>query len=286
MLALRIIYQYKIAQVVPLEGSITYTEISKACGLSESLLFRFLRHAMANHIFAEPSPGHVRHTAFSRQYLVEPAFSDMMGMLLCEVDPAYHCVIESLAKFPNSGEPTETAYNLANDTTLPMYAFISQHPERARRFGSAMRWTTQGPMWNLKHLVSSYDWASFDRPDALLVDVGGGEGGVAQVLAKSTKSMKIIIQDIPGTVELGRKLLPEEFKGRIEFAIHDFYSEQTIKGADAYFMRFILHNYSDQYCSKILQGLVPAMKEGAKVLVYEVVLSDKPATNQTEKFQA
>ncbi|MCJ1473386.1 hypothetical protein MMC13_002037 [Lambiella insularis] len=286
VLALRIIYEYNIAQIVPLEGSISYAEISKACGLSETLVFRFMRHAMANHIFAEPSPGHVRHTAFSRQCVVEPAFSDMMGMLLCEVDPAYSRVTEAFAKFPNSGEPAETAYNLANDTTLPMYAFISQHPERARRFGSAMRWATKSVVWDLKHLVSSYDWAAFDSPGALLVDVGGGEGGVAQVLAKSTKNMKIVIQDLPGTVKLGGELLPPELKGRIEFAVHDFYTEQPIKGADAYFMRYILHNYSDRYCMKILRSLVPAMKDGAKVLVYEVVLSDKAATNYTEKVQA
>ena len=206
-------------------------------------------------------------------------------MLTCEVDPCYNKIVDALAKYPDSGEPTETAYNLANDTTLPMYAFISQHPERARRFGSAMRWFTKGEVWDLKHLVSSYDWASLDRPGAVLVDVGGGEGGVAQVLARATQNLKIVVQDLPGTVEKGRELLPAGFQGRIDFEAHDFYTVQPLS-ADAYFFRWIMHNYSDQVCVKILRSLIPALKEGARLLVYEIVMPDEPVQNYTQKIQA
>ncbi|MCJ1294174.1 hypothetical protein MMC34_005731 [Xylographa carneopallida] len=285
VLSLRIIYEYRIPQAVPLSGSTTYAAISQACGLAEGLVFRFLRHAMANHIFAEAAPGFVRHTAFSRQYVADAAFRDTMGMLTCEVDPSYGKVVDALALYPGSGVAHETAYNLAHGTTLPVYAFLAQHPERARRFGSAMRWFTKGEVWDLKHLVASYDWAALDRLGAVLVDVGGGEGGVAQVLAAATQHLRVVVQDLPGTVEKGRELLPREFHDRIEFAAHDFYTAQPLK-ADAYFFRWIMHNYSDQTCVQILQALIPALTKGARVLVYEIVMPDEPIKSYTEKIQA
>ncbi len=107
---------------------------------------------------------------------------------------------------------------------------------------------------------------------------------MAQFLAKSTNDLKIVVQDLPGTVEQGRKFLPFKFKERIQFVGKDFFSEQPIEGADVYFLRWILHNWSDKYAIRILQALVPAMKDGAKVLVYEAVLSDKPETRWTEKI--
>ncbi|MCJ1281752.1 hypothetical protein MMC26_001075 [Xylographa opegraphella] len=285
VLSLRIIYEYRIPHIVPLSGSITYAAISQACGLPEDLVVRFLRHAMANHIFAEAAPGHVCHTAFSRQYVTDAAFCDTMGMLTCEVDPCYGKVVDVLASYPDSGAPNETAYGLAHGTSLPMYAFLTEHPERARRFGSAMRWFTKDEVWDLKHLVSSYDWASLDRPGAVLVDVGGGEGGVAQVLAAATQQLKFVVQDLPDTAKRARELLPAAFHDRIEFAAHDFYTDQPV-AADAYLFRWIMHNYSDPACVQILRALIPALRDGARVLVYEIVMPDTPITSYTEKIQA
>jgi hypothetical protein len=55
---------------------------------------------------------------------------------------------------------------------------------------------------------------------------------------------------------------------------HDFFTEQPVKDADIYLLRFILHNWSDSYCIDILRRLVPALKDGARVLVNDIVLPD------------
>lgn len=208
---------------------------------------------------------------------------DAVGMMTCEHGPAFNKFIEAQTKYPNSGEQKETGWCIENDSSLPLFSFLASHPDRARRFGTGMRWFTKGEVWDLKHLTAAHDWKSLDRTDAVLVDVGGGQGGVAQVLAKQNKNLNIKVQDLHGTAEQGRKMLPSEFKGRIEFVGKDFIMEQPIKGADVYFFRWILHNWSDKYAILILQTLIPAMKDGTKVLVYEVVLSDKPEINWSEK---
>lgn len=284
LLSLRVIYEFKLAQAVQVEGSTTYHEISSKSGLPEALARRFMRHAMGNHIFAEVSPNAVRHTAASRMMATDPGFFDAVGLEASELAPTAARVIEALKRYGDSGEPNESAFSMANETTLSIFQFLGQHPERARRFGSGMRFFTKGETWDLKHLVSGFDWASFDHPGATVVDMGGGNGSVSQFLARSTQHITFIVQDLPGTVEQGRASLPVELKGRVEFMAHDFFTEQRLQNPDIYLFRWILHNWSDPYCMKMLRNLIPTMRHGSRILFYECVLEDTPTTLLTEKM--
>ncbi len=61
-------------------------------------------------------------------------------------------------------------------------------------------------------------------------------------------------------------------KERVFFQSHDFFTPQQIEGADIYLLRFILHDYSDTHATLILKNLLPAMKEGSRLLVMDGVL--------------
>jgi hypothetical protein len=60
--------------------------------------------------------------------------------------------------------------------------------------------------------------------------------------------------------------------GRVEFMVHDFLTEQPVRGADVYFLRWVLHNWSDKDAVRILRSLVPALKTGARIVVCDTVL--------------
>lgn len=51
---------------------------------------------------------------------------------------------------------------------------------------------------------------------------------------------------------------------------HDFFQEQTLV-ADAYLLRYIFHNWNDVDCGRILKALRPALRQGTKLLVMELV---------------
>ena len=40
-----------------------------------------------------------------------------------------------------------------------------------------------------------------------------------------------------------------------EFLAHDFFTPQTVKGAEVYLMKYIIHDWSDEYAVKILRRL-------------------------------
>ena len=122
----------------PINGEATYQEIASASGISESMARRFLRHVMANHIFAGSGPDKVRHTAASQLMVTDPDFFDAVGLEICEFGPLVGSIIDAYSRYGDSDEPNETAYNLAC-TDLGFCQFLAQDLERARRFGDLTR---------------------------------------------------------------------------------------------------------------------------------------------------
>lgn len=53
------VYAYDIPRHFPVDGSISFADLSKACGLEEDKLTRILRFVMGFHLFAETEPGKV-----------------------------------------------------------------------------------------------------------------------------------------------------------------------------------------------------------------------------------
>ena len=67
---------------------------------------------------------------------------------------------------------------------------------------------------------------------------------------------------------------PQDVSDRVTFMAHDFMTEQPVKGADAYLFRWIFHNWSDKYCVKILRNLIPALKDGAHIIIQDNCLPE------------
>lgn len=90
---------------------------------------------------------------------------------------------------------------------------------------------------------SRYPWSDLG-PNAVLVDVGGGNGStVAAILPHATNITKTIVQDRPQVIESAKKVWKSSGNesDTVDFQAHDFFTPQPVKGAQAYFMRCIMH---------------------------------------------
>lgn len=65
----------------------------------------------------------------------------------------------------------------------------------------------------------------------------------------------------------------------VETVGHDFFTEkQPVHGARAYYFKHVLHDWSDEKATIILNNLKPAMKHGySKLLIEEFILPDRNA---------
>ena len=120
------------------------------------------------------------------------------------------------------------------------------------------------------HLIEAYPWETMGTK--VVVDVGGSNGTFAIALAQHVKSLHCIIQDLPEVVDGGASRIPPELAGRVTFMAHSFLHEQPVKNADVYYFRWIFHDWSDKYCIKILQSLIPALKPGARIIISDITL--------------
>lgn len=124
----------------------------------------------------------------------------------------------------------------------------------------------------------------------LVVDVGGSKGEYGIKIAQKYPGIKVVIQDLPDVVSKARSNAPQDLGDMVSFMAHDFFTEQPVKGADVYFLRWILHDWSDKYSIRILRALIPALKKGAKVVLHEYIVPEPGETlslqDKTLRYEA
>ncbi|KAL4952517.1 S-adenosyl-L-methionine-dependent methyltransferase [Aspergillus filifer] len=282
MSSLRWIYHFDIARHIPLDSAISYTELARKANVNEDILKRMLRHAMTNRLFVELIPNYVAHSASSALLLKSQALKDWVGYCSEETYPASAKVVEAHEQYGVTSDPTKAGYSVAFNTEKPMFEHMATDPERERRFANTMVEMTSTEGYGIHHLVKGYKWSSIGK--SKIVDVGGSTGHACIAISEVAKDAKFIVQDLKGVVEGGIKSLPENIKreGRITFREHDFFTPQP-EVADIYLLRFICHDHPDDVAVKILKSLVPAMRNGARLIINDGVLPEPNTLPRSEE---
>ncbi|KAI4173138.1 MAG: hypothetical protein LQ343_003065 [Gyalolechia ehrenbergii] len=272
---LRTILRYNIHTLVPLDSGATFQDLADKTGLPVKKLTRLLRYGMTDHFFRESEPGYVKHTAATKALVLVPLLAPWSLMGMSEVGPAKMHLVDAVARWPESEEPEHTGFNLANNTSKPMFEFFEENPERMNRFKDAMSFLQTFPGLQNSYVLKAFDWSSLGN--GLVVDVGGSHGLVSQDIAREFPALTFVVQDLPKVIEDAKAKVPAELADRVTFMAHDMSTEQPVKNADVYYFRWIFHDWSDKYCIQILRSLTPALKPGARIMFSERCL-EAPCT--------
>ena len=135
-----------------------------------------------------------------------------------------------------------------------------------------MKYFQSIPGLESKHFIEAFDFSTL--PNGLFIDIGGSHGAVSIEVAQRHPGVRCIVQDLPLAVAAGSRDLPPELKERVSFMAHDYFVDQPVMNADVYYFRWIFHDWSDAYCVKILQKLIPALKPEARVVINEVCIPE------------
>lgn len=160
------------------------------------------------------------------------------------------------------------------------FDYISSDPEVKATFHDTMTlfnkyvavpWTAICPIDELISEVKP------DRP--IFVDVGGGKGNDVKLFLSSYSSASsgsTVIQDRAEVLKLIDDPALVQEGGPVQLMAHDFFSPQPVKGARAYFMHRILHDWPDDKAGQILHQVAAAMEKGySKLLIYDILISDR-----------
>jgi hypothetical protein len=105
---LQLISRFDLANKVPVEGEITFTDLAAIIGVDRAALCCILRLGIAYHIFKEPRPGVITHSAASRQIAENPRVASWVGANVDDMWPSAEKVVDALVKWPLAAEPNQT----------------------------------------------------------------------------------------------------------------------------------------------------------------------------------
>ena len=168
---LQVIYRFRVAQAVPLDGGATYAEIAKKTGLSHHRVASVMRQAMTNRIFHEDKLNHVVHTAISAVLVKDPVMWDWVGHHVEEAYPTSAKWTEAIVRHPNSQEPNESPFAVAFGDSAPggFFKYLADNNVPQARFFGTMKGLGTAPGLQHHHIANGYAWDKLGS--ATVVDV-------------------------------------------------------------------------------------------------------------------
>lgn len=244
------------------EGPKTSSDLARASGADESVLRRVLRFLASEGVFEEQDGD-----AFALTECSQWLRADMQGSLRPRAVftgsvlnwMAWGGLLQSV-KTGTSG------VEIAFGETL--FDYVKNHPAAATVFHTFMADQTAA---SVEAVLGAYDFAGVRE----FVDVGGGRGALVAGVLQTHADLHGTLFDIPEVVATAGPLLERAgVADRCKIVGGNFFDEVPA-GADLYALKFVLHDWPDSDCIRILQSCRRAMTPGARVLIIEHVVPEE-----------
>ncbi len=246
-----------IADVVK-DGAKTAEELAAATRTYAPSLFRVLR-ALASVGVVTQNDGR-----FGNTPLLETLRSDVRGSMRAfamtelgeEHYPAWGELLDSVR---TGGIAFEKAFG------EPVWEFFAKNPDNAKIFNDAMSGMTAQAN---EALHAAYDFSGMN----VLVDVGGGHGGLITSILQRHPQMRGILFDSPQVIEGARSFVNGSgVADRCELIGGDFF-ESVPTGGDAIILKWIIHDWNDEQSVTILKNCHRGLPANGKLILVEAVV--------------
>jgi SAM-dependent methyltransferase len=126
---------------------------------------------------------------------------------------------------------------------------------------------------------SAYKLRSLEQlawSDELVVDVGGGTGGLLSGLLANHPALRGIVVDLPHSETVARETFERAgVADRCTFVSGNFF-EAVPSGGDVYVLSHILHDWDDEPARRILRAIRTAAGDSARLVILDNVLDAGP----------
>jgi hypothetical protein len=241
------------------DGHETIPELATESGLPPDSLHRILRALAALEIFTLDGD-RVRNTPKSE-------------LLRAEVPESVHWIAQSFAsEHYRVWERAELAFRTGAAATTDVlgsgyFEWLGEHPAEAAIFNRAM---AAGSSFKLRSL-EQLDWSN-----QLVVDVGGGTGGLLSGLLANHPGLRGIVVDLAHSEPVAQATFRSAgVADRCTFVSGDFF-QAVPAGGDAYVLSHILHDWDDEPARRILRAIRAAAGDSARLVILDSVLDAGP----------
>ncbi|KAH8828188.1 O-methyltransferase-domain-containing protein, partial [Flagelloscypha sp. PMI_526] len=269
-------------------------EIGAKASIDPKIVARFLRLLASTHIYREVKPNVFTNnrisglfdTGKSHAALVADPKAKHDGTLglvavlehiLDQTFKAFGYLPEALAD-PKYGDDY-LAFNLAFGTSKNSWEWLEQ-PENEyslKRFSLGMKAASMFQSGGNPPILQALEWESLPKGFSMSLP-----------LATAHPHLKVILQDRAPTLEEGKPLwnskLPQALEtGQVEFQAHDFFTPQKVQQPAVFFLKSILHDWSDAKVITILGHLRKAAGAYTKLIIIDSIISHACAPPELEE---
>jgi hypothetical protein len=236
----------------------TVEELARPTGTHARSLYRLLRALASVGIFAEDE----QHR-FSVTPMAECLRSDSPQSLRAMAIMRGTFQYEAWGRLLCSIRTGRSAFETIHGT--PIFEYLSQHPEQGKLFDAAM---TGVHGRETAAMLDAFDFTGIGT----LADIGGGNGSVLTAVLQRYPAMRGVLFDLPAVTDRARTNIDAAgLSDRCTIVAGNFF-EDDLPAADAYLMRHIIHDWTDEQSIAILRNCRKAMTERGRLLVVEGVV--------------
>jgi hypothetical protein len=153
-------------------------------------------------------------------------------------------------------------------TAEESFAALYEDPVRLRRFCQLMD-AFSLPIG--QEIAERFDFT----PHRCVMDVAGGPGGLAIQIGRKYLHLRGIIMDLPPVCKVAEECIEANgLSGRFTTQTADLLTGPYPSGADAITLSWILHDWGDENCRKILRNCFEALPSKGVLLISETVLNN------------
>ena len=235
--------------------------LANATKTHEPSLYRILRFMAGHGLFKETGNRRFDHTPLSTALRTDtPGSYRDAARLFYPVSAAWDGLHHSL----QTGEP---GFNKVFGA--PIFEYIPTHPELGPVFDAGM---TSMNFYETDAMLDAYDFTGI----SVLADIGGGNGSLISAVLARYPNMTGILFDLGHVAGRAKENLKAAgLAGRCNVIEGSFF-ETIPAGADAYLLRHIIHDWTDEQCIQILGHCRKVIPSAGKLLIVGCVV---PAGN-------
>lgn len=241
------------------EGSKSVEHLARVTNSDEEHLYRLLRLLASEGIFKE-EPGRKFSNSKASKLLSEKHPESLRYLILFysdEMSPAF-------AKLPQCVQKGIPAFELTYQK--PVFSYFEKNGESASLFNTAMR---EKSKLVINSCIEAYNFKKFST----IYDIGGGTGHFLYTLMNKYPHMRGLLFETPSVAKEARAKL-KAFEKRCGIVSGDFFKNVPADG-QAYLLKSVIHDWDDVSALKILKKCHSAMREDAKLVIIEPLISPK-----------
>ncbi|XP_073308811.1 flavonoid 4'-O-methyltransferase 3-like [Primulina huaijiensis] len=253
-------------------GSIMLPELSTALRCSPSALHRIMRYLIHHGFFKQTrmirdQESSVCYTQTPRSRLLLK--DGMAALILLESSPETLGPWHGLSRraLVNDDSASEASHG-----GVDSWEHAEANPDQTKLFNDAMACHAKVAM-----LAIIKQYPEVFEGIRTLVDVGGGDGTALNILVKACPWIRGVNYDRPPVISMAPRHEGVEHVGGDMF-------EMVPKG-DAIFLMWVLHNWGDEECIRILRNCMDAIpKDKGKVIIADAVVKEGEGEDEYSKI--